>query len=279
MFYTKIKDVIPEKNIICISPHYDDFLFFLGGYILELQKKGLFEQKTFTNVSTFSRSNYQERDSQGNKDQSLKRIQYASGIRFIEDLECLDVLLGAHNYFYRVMGEEESQVRGKILNEGEGEMEMAFGSYENMDEHDEAILERMQKVLAEYMKEEDTAIILPLSMKGHIDHFIVREAGICAAREAGLDCKATVYFAEDKPYAGMMDEYESKINDDFIKENDLADKAFAHHPKTILKLAFKHYPSQVDEVYRTGIYKRSHDLKKFYNVSCECDRIYQYNNR
>lgn len=277
MFYANIEDVIPEKNIICVSPHYDDFLFFLGGYLLELKAKGLLESKKLTNISTFSRSNYQERDSEGNKDASLKRVQYATGIRIIEDLECLDALLGPHNYFYRVMGEEESQVRGKILNEGEGEMEMAFGSYESMDAGDWEILTRMKSTLIKYMEKEDTAIILPLSMKGHIDHFIVREAGLSAAKEVGAARRAAVYFAEDKPYAGMLDAVESKINDDFIAENALEDRAFAHHPEQILELAFRHYPSQVDEVYNRGIRKRSQDLKNLYHISCECDRIYQYN--
>lgn len=279
MFYSNIGDVIPEKNIVCVSPHYDDFLFFLGGYLLELKKNGLLGSKNFTNISTFSRSNYQERDSEGNKDASLRRVQYATGIRFIEDLECLDALMGPHNYFYRVMGEEESQVRGKILNEGEGEMEMAFGSYESMDAHDREILARMKDAAMEYMMQADTAVVLPLSMKGHIDHFIVREAGLTAAKEAGASRRASLYFAEDKPYAGMMDEAESKINDDFIAENGLVDKAFPHHPEEILQLAFRHYPSQVDEVYNTGIRDRSRYLKDLYHVSGECDRIYQYDNK
>jgi len=61
MFYSNIEAVIPEKNIVCISPHYDDFLFFLGGYLIEMKEKGLLGGKKFTNISTFSRSNYQEK--------------------------------------------------------------------------------------------------------------------------------------------------------------------------------------------------------------------------
>lgn len=153
----------------------------------------------------------------------------------------------------------------------------AFGSYESMDAGDWEILTRMKSTLIKYMEKEDTAIILPLSMKGHIDHFIVREAGLSAAKEVGAARRAAVYFAEDKPYAGMLDAVESKINDDFIAENALEDRAFAHHPEQILELAFRHYPSQVDEVYNRGIRKRSQDLKNLYHISCECDRIYQYN--
>ena len=146
MFIDEVQNVIPEKKIICVSPHYDDFLFFLGGYVFEMKSNNLLGTKGFTNISTFSRTNYQERDIEGNKDRSLKRVKYATGIRFVEDLECLDVLLGAHDYIYRVMGEKESQVRGKIFQEVEGKMEMAYGSYETMDKNDWEILDRKSVV-------------------------------------------------------------------------------------------------------------------------------------
>jgi LmbE family N-acetylglucosaminyl deacetylase len=275
MFYGNVKDVILERNIICVSPHYDDFLFFLGGYILELKEKGLLPTKRFMNISTFSRTNYQERDTQGNKDRSLERVKYATGIRFVEDLQCLDDLLGAHNYHYRVMGEEESQVRGKSFNEGEGEMEMAYGSYDTMEQSDKQILARMRRCIAELAVFRDTAIVLPLAMKGHIDHFIVREAGMQAMIELGPNAEATFYFAEDKPYAGLLDQEEMKDTMKFIKENDLQDIAFAHHPKEVLRLAFLHYPSQVDEVYNTGILARNEQLKKIYKTKNDCDRIFK----
>ncbi|MEG0251686.1 MAG: hypothetical protein RR625_03535 [Christensenellaceae bacterium] len=271
MFYKDIKDVMPEKNIVCVSPHYDDFLFFLGGYFFEMKRCGLLDTKNVTNISTFSRTNYQERDAQGNKRTDLKRVQYATGIRIIEDLECLDALLGLHNYGYRVFGEEESIVRGKGLNEGDGEMEMSFGSYETMDEKDEQALSRIKEKLKEFIKE-DTAIVLPLSMKGHIDHFLAREAGLSLAKESG----ASVYFAEDKPYAGLMNEQETKINQTFIDENKLVDRAFAHHAKKVLEFAYTYYPSQIDTVYDQGIMGRNEYLKSQYGVTTDCDRIYKY---
>jgi len=273
MYYSNIAEVIPEKTIICVSPHYDDFLFFLGGYIFEMKRNGLLDTKRVVNINTFSRSNYQERDAEGNKDQSLKRVQYASGIRFIEDLECLDAMLGAHNYQYRMMGEEESQVRGKILNEGDGEMEMAFGSYETMDSNDWDILRRMQVCIEELSMDGNTAIILPLAMKGHIDHFIVREAGVRAMGKPGI--KANFYFAEDKPYAGIMDERESAINDHFIAQYKLEDRAFDHAPEKVLEYAFKHYPSQVDEIYTVGVRGRSEQLKALYQKPTDVDRIFK----
>ena len=274
MFYQNVEDVIPESTIICVSPHYDDFLFFLGSYVLEMKKRGLLDTKRFMNISTVSRSNYQERDIEGNKDRSLKRVQYATGIRFIEDLECLDDLLGAHNYVYRVMGEEESQVRGKEFNEGEGEMEMAFGSYETMDENDWGIVNRMEAAIKELAQQEDTAIVLPLSMKGHIDHFVTREGGVRAM--LSTEPKATFYFAEDKPYAGIMTEEESRINDDFIAEHSLTDRAFNGHPEETLRLAYQHYPSQIDSIYDEGVLKRNEQLKILYNTDIDVDRIYKW---
>lgn len=276
MFIHDVKSVIPEKNIVCVSPHYDDFLFFLGGYVLEMKQNDLLETKKFTNISTFSRTNYQERDVEGNKDRSLKRVQFATGIRFIEDLQCLDDLLGAHAYFYRVMGEEESQVRGKAFQEGEGEMEMACGSYETMDQHDWEILHRMQACIREIALQEDTAIVLPLAMKGHIDHFIVREAGVRAVAELEGQARAAVYFAEDKPYAGLLNEEEMQMTKDFIEKYGLKDIGFPHHPKEVLRLAFEHYPSQVDDVYHLGIAARDEQLKEHYGVKVHCDRIFKF---
>lgn len=275
MYKKDIREVIEEENIICMSPHYDDLLFFIGGYVLELKKQGLLETKEFSNVHMASRSNYQERDIQGNSDQSLKRVQFATGIRFIEDLECLDALFGQNNYMFYAMGEEESQVRGKAFREGSDEMEMAFGSYDTMDEKEYAILGRLTKKFKTFLVKENTAVILPLCIKGHIDHFLVREAGLHAIKELGKSRKASVYFAEDKPYAGLMTQSESKMNDDFITEHSLKDIAFAHHPQTVLELAYKHYPSQIDKIFNTGIEQRNEFLKELYNTKEDCDRIYK----
>ena len=273
MFFDNIADVIKEKNIIFISPHYDDFLFMLGSYVLEMKENGLLDTKNFVNINAFSRSNYQERDTEGNKDQSLPRVQMASGIRMIEDLEALDYMLGPHNYKYRLMGEEESQVRGKVFNEGDGEMEMAFGSVETMDDKDWQICDRMVKCIKELSEREDTAIVLPLAMKGHIDHFIVHYAG---EQVMTGDTNAVFYFGEDKPYAGLMNESEAAIPAAFIDKYKLEDRAFRHHPKEMLEIAYTRYPSQIDSIYDEGINSRNQQLKKLYDRECDVDRIFRF---
>ncbi|MHB8279439.1 MAG: hypothetical protein ACYDIA_17560, partial [Candidatus Humimicrobiaceae bacterium] len=73
-----------------------------------------------------------------------------------------------------------------------------------------------------------------------------------------------------------LNETEMQQTMNFIKDNNLEDRAFAHHPKEELRLAFLHYPSQVDDVYNVGILSRSEQLKAIYGVNCDCDRIFKY---
>ena len=44
----------------------------------------------------------------------------------------------------------------------------------------------------------------------------------------------------------------------------------------IIELAFKHYISQVEEVYKTGIKERALFLQTEMQVDSPCDRIYVY---
>ena len=115
----KIAEVIPEKNIIILSPHYDDVPLTFGGYLYELTHNQLVETKNIRIVNIFSRSNYQARDDEGNRDGSLKRMQYATGIRLLEDLNCLDALIGKGHYSYEIKAERECVVRQKKWKPGQ----------------------------------------------------------------------------------------------------------------------------------------------------------------
>ncbi|MDD5658545.1 MAG: hypothetical protein PHR39_00855 [Actinomycetota bacterium] len=270
-----IKNVIPENNIIVFSPHYDDFIFFLGGYIFELIEADMLNSKKFTNINVYSRSNYQNNDEKGNADTSIDRIKYATGKRIIEDFECLDDLLGAHNYVYRVLGEFESQLRGKVF--ADSDMEFPHGMYEDFNDMDKKIFSRMKTYVREYSQLKDTALVFPIGFKEHIDHFIVREAAIVVAHELGNRANAKFYFAEDKPYGGIADEKELLRIEDFIAQNKLETRVFKHHPQKLIDIVFKHYISQVEEVYITGIKNRNEILKKEYGLNYDCDCIYVYN--
>lgn len=267
-----IEDVIPERNIVIFSPHFDDVLFMLGGYINELKNAQLLNTKKFHIVIIFSRSNYLAGTGEGNFDNSLERIKLATGKRLLEDQDCNDELLGRFNYTYELFGENECFTRGK--NFADSEMEFPHGTFDDFNSDDIEIFRRMKKRIAEWSIFEDIALVFPIAFKEHIDHFIVREAAIAVANETGVKRKASFYFQEDKPYGGIADSTERSRINNFIKENTLEDRTYTFDPQIVINLAFKHYISQVEEVYRTGINERSRVLKEEMKTEKPCDRIY-----
>src|SRR5688500_14942670 len=103
-----IEEVILERNIVIFSPHFDDVLIMLGGYINELKSEQLLNTKKFHVVIIFSRSNYLAGTGEGNFDNSLERVKVATGKRLLEDQNCNDELLGRFNYTYELFGDRKS---------------------------------------------------------------------------------------------------------------------------------------------------------------------------
>ncbi len=269
-----IEQVIPETNIVVFAPHYDDVLLGIGGYVLELKAQGLLATKQFHILLIFARSNYQARSGSANFDASLERVKLATGKRLLEDLECLDELLGEHNYRYELFGERECFLRAKSM--AESEMEFPHGMYEDFSQGDWEIWERLKIKARGWADQADTALIFPLAIKEHIDHFITREAGLSAKRELGERAKATFYFQEDKPYAGIQTEAEAQRIEAFVDENNLLPRLYRCQPEKVVELAFRHYPSQVEDVYRKGVLERARQLSEMYGVDEPGDRLFVY---
>ncbi|SRR6266487_445124 len=269
---TPINELIPESNIVVFSPHFDDFLFMLGGYVTELQKSSLLATKNFHILLIFSRSNYLAGTGNNNFDNSLNRIKLATGKRLLEDQECIDMLLGKFNYRYELLGENECFTRGKSY--ADSEMEFPHGMFADFDEQDRQIFERTKQKILFWSALKDTALIFPMAFKEHIDHFIVREAAIEVVKESGTDRKAAFYFQEDKPYGGIATTSEHERIANFIKENKLQPRTYACDPEIVIDYAFKYYISQVEEVYKTGIRERAGFLQRSMHSDRPCDRIY-----
>src|SRR5689334_3029767 len=155
----QIQEVITERNIVIFSPHFDDVLFMLGGYINEMKDADLLHTKNFHIGIIFSRSNYLAGTGDGNFDNTLERVKLATGKRLLEDQDCNDELLGRYNYTYELFGEDECFTRGK--NFADSEMEFPHGMYEDFDERDEEIFERMKNRIAQWSAMEDVALIFP----------------------------------------------------------------------------------------------------------------------
>ena len=159
----------------------------------------------------------------------------------------------------------------------DSEMEFPHGMYEDFDETDEQIFKRMKQRIRLWSDYKDTALIFPIAFKEHIDHFLVREAAVEVAKETGANANATFYFQEDKPYGGIATSIERERIDNFIHEHKLECRTYRYDPECIIDLAFKHYVSQVEEIYKTGIRNRGRFLQESANADGPCDRIYLYN--
>nr|MDD6335209.1 hypothetical protein [bacterium] len=273
MLYTEktLDQVIPEGNIIVFAPHYDDFLFGIGGLALGWRKMGI--QKNVTIRQLFTRSNYLAHSGAANFDPSTPRVQKATGIRLIEDLNCIDEILGRFQYTYELGGENECFTRDKKMSESG--MEFPHGMYEDFDDTDRAILQRMIARVEAVAGREDTALVFPLAIREHIDHFIVREAGLAVARRGGN--KAAFYFQEDKPYTGNADATEWQRITDWVASNPLEARVYPADAARVVELAFTHYVSQVDETYRQGVMDRGAALQAQYGADSTLDQLYRYN--
>lgn len=268
-----VDKLIPQSNIVVFSPHYDDVLFFLGGYFDGLKKIDQLRDKQIHVCLLFSRSNYQARDDAGNRQTDLKRIQFASGVRLQEDMNCLDELLGQDGYRYELHGYPECFVRGKAF--ADSEMEFPHGMYDDFDDADHALFERIQRLITTWIEQPDTALVFPTAIKEHIDHFLLREAAIKVAAE-NPGHAAEVYFIEDKPYGGLATEEELSRLESFVSDDNLEPMPFAYDPEVMLALAFKHYVSQVEDCYRTGVLDRAALLKQQFQADAEgVDRLFR----
>jgi hypothetical protein len=270
-----ISAIIPETHIVMFSPHYDDFLLGLGSYALELRAQRAAQlAKKFHLVQVFSRSNYQNGSGAANYDASLERIKFATGRRLIEELDCLDELLGVHAYRYELRGERECLLRGYKL--ADSELEFPHGMYPDFRDEEWEIFARLKDTIQGWAPQADTALVFPLAIKEHLDHFITREAGLAVAKALGNEAKAAFYFQEDLPYAGLQTEAESARIEAFLSANAFERRAYRAHPEEVVALAFKHYTSQVDDAYRRGILARGDQLMGSFQSAFPCSQLFLY---
>lgn len=271
---TAAVDVISESRIVVFCPHFDDFLFTIGGWVLRLKELNLLGTRKFHIVVLFSRSNYTAHAGAAIYDTGLARIKYATGQRVIEDMECLDELIGPQGYEYSLAGFRECFARGKVIR-ADSKMEYPYGTFETFDKGDWAQYQAIQSIIAAHACSPDTAIVLPLAIREHVDHFITREAGLKVAKDMGPAARASFYFQEDKPYSGHSDAAEWARTQQFIQDNQLQEIIYETKSKEVVDLAFRHYTSQVDETYREGVLGRANGLMQQLGWHAPLDRMFK----
>ena len=271
----RIAAVIPETQLIFLCPHYDDVPLTFGGYLGELRKTGLFNKKMIRIIQIFSRSNYQARDDAGNADGSLKRVQQATGIRLLEDLNCLDALIGHGAYAYELLGERECVLRGKGWKPGE-KFEFPQGNQGTFDREDWEIFQRLRNYFATWLSRLDTAVLAPLGVKEHIDHVIARDALVAARGGMGRAVRANVYFGEEQPYAGLASDADNQRTGEIVSGLRLQPRDYAIDAARKITLIRQHYPTQVEKSYQQGVLRRAKQLQALHRADQGVERIYQW---
>lgn len=245
--------MIDKGELIVVEPHYDDAVLTAGGLLRRVADKS---DVGVTVVNVFSRSNYQVNDGEKNRDTSSERIAATTGVRLTEDLRALDELLGQRGYRYRLLGEDEALVRGFQL-EPDEPMEFPRGGIEDFRDVEHEAYDHVKQTITE-LSGPDTHTIIPLAIKKHIDHVLVRNAVVEAFEQEELD--GELYAGEDQPYAGLADSsawaearnylsfYTTRTHDVVI---DLEAK---------VDLAMSTYTSQVDDSYERGVRTRADEI-------------------
>ena len=269
-----VEKVVPEKNLIIFSPHYDDVPLTFGGFLDALVSTHLADNKNIRIIQVFSLSNYQNGDKEGNRDLSRKRMQYATGIRLTEDLSCLDDLLGHANYTYELRGEKECLLRGKKM-VTIGSFEYLPGSIESFDEKDIEISRTLTRYAKALLVQPDTAVLLPMAMKEHIDHMVLREGIMNAKKELNDRIRAKIYVGEDLPYTGLADEDDWKKANLFLNDHPHEPLGYAIDLPRKLELLSTHYVTQVEESYFVGMKNRATQLQKEYNTTQAVEQMYR----
>lgn len=248
--------VIGDRELVFLSPHFDDVPLIWYGLLTRLRatRPGL----SIRIVNVFTRSVYQARDEAGNREVSTRRLQYATGIRLIEDLDCLDEMLGRGGYRYELLAEDECITRRKALKPGEA-FEFPAGTPADFDTGDQRILARLTTFCQTVFANRAVAF-LPAAVKEHIDHVILREAALAARRALGPAMAAILVLGEDQPYMGLASAAEVRGLEETLAALPHAVVDVPVDAQAKCAAIFRHYVSQVEESYRTGVLARAAQL-------------------
>ena len=89
-----------------------------------------------------------------------------------------------------------------------------------------------------------------------------------------MPAKTAFYFVEDKPYAGIQSSKEAARTEGVVAQHQMAPRLYRSHPEQVVELAFKHYPSQVEQVFRKGVLQRAAQLQSEFGLAHPAERLF-----
>lgn len=235
------------KNLIFVSPHPDDIALTFAGLI---RNNHDFTGHNNVEVLIFNQSQWMEADS--HQDLSITRIRKVSKIRLNEEIPALDDLFNS-NIRLETYGFADAPIRHyegpKTAGGGPG------GDFSTFRSEEENIYQQLIPVFEVKLRTPDCAMFVLLANGHHIDHFLVREAVITAARHLGNQAKCQIYFGEDQPYTGTYPEASVAQMTSLQKRLGLQKISYTINEADKINLFKKYYISQYSNDYVVGIKK------------------------
>ncbi len=232
-------------NLIFVSPHPDDILLTFAGLIDN--NNGFINHNTQSMVF-FNTS--QHTMNSNPSDLSKERTKRVSMQRYLEETSAINDLFQdkARLETYGYLDAPLRHYKGhKTVTAGPG------GNFNTFGIQEISIYNQLIAILKNKLQTTDCAMFVLMANGSHIDHYIVREAVITAAKQLGNKATCKIYFGQDQPYTGANPENSKKEMINFQKRLSLQKISYKiNHTNKINNFA-KHYISQYSEDYAIGI--------------------------
>lgn len=209
-----------------MSPHYDDFIFSLGGLAWRWSNH---IKPPITNVVLFSQSGYANNQNQ----YSLSEVTAVSQLRLKEEQRALSEL----NNIKLILGHQsDAPLRGY-------QNVTRPGYFKLLGE--KALRQKLVDLFVSVFRL-NGQVFIPLAIGNHVDHLLARDVALKLVKSTKFNQQPAVYFYEDLPYAGSAKLIGRTNADRFIRANRLTRFDFEISLAEKMRLV-DYYSSQLNE--------------------------------
>ncbi len=244
-----------KKKKIVLSPHFDDFAISLGG----LAFKWSANECDVEDVVVFSNSEF----APGYNIASEKRKKIISKLRFQEEMNATKKI---GNIKIRLCNQDDAPIRRH---------HELYGSYNITRRKDREAINNIYELINTLLFSSDIQLFVPLAVKEHVDHLIVRNVVINSILKNKNKMKAQVFFYEDLPYAASANKDEQKKIGRFIKDNQLVPITYPIDLGSKLKL-LDNYKSQPIQGYYDAINRRAEQIQEQSSKKTPSEKVFMF---
>jgi len=249
-----------RRRKIVLSPHYDDFILSLGGFAMQWQADYCIVEDWIV----FSRGNYVFGDTLGNADFSADRSDKISLQRYNEELLAA-AELGIESV--KKLGCQEIIFRGR-----NNYMAPSQKAYPLTVKDQEAA--GIIRAAVAPLLDQPVDLFIPMAFQGHYDHILLRETVCHMLAKRNKKPTASIFFYEDLPYAAEAS-WRERLQMQLIMRRWKLRAIIAPIDLESKLNLLRHYPSQDDPSYASGITVRACFLQKKYHLDAPGERVFR----